>query len=758
MSADPQDSVQEAAPAYRVIGTRPIRQDGLDKVTGRAVFGADVRLPETLYGAVLRSPHAHARLLSIDTRQAEALPGVKAVVTAADLPAITLEGDWGDNLRYQSQNTLAADKVLYYGHAVAAVAAVSPHIASEALRSIQVVYDPLPAALDVRQAMREDAPILLDTLRTDSLGQRGNQPTNVASHARFERGDLEQGFAQAALVVEREFETATVHPGYIEPQNASAIYQSNGQVTIWCSTQAAFGIRDDVANVLQIPVGQICVIPTEIGGGFGGKNSAYLEPLAALLSKKSGGRPVKMAMNYSEVLAATGPTSASYIHVKVGVDRDGLITAAQATLVYAAGAYPGSPLWGGMPAIFGAYRVDNLRVDGYDVVVNRPRSGSLRAPGAANAVFASETVMDEICEKLGMDVLEFRRLNGVRQGDRRSDGVPLPRIGFHEALQAARQHPHYTAPLGGPHRGRGVACAYWGNHGGKSSATASVHADGSVSLLEGSVDVSGTRTSLAMQLAETLGIPLEAIHPRVADTNAVAYTEGSYGSRTTFATGWVVYELGQKLIALLSERAAILWETSPDQVQFAEGVFSHKGGEKRLAFKELAARLDETGSPLMASVSLAAGGAGPAFAVHLVDVEVDPETGKVQILRYTAVQDAGQAIHPGLVEGQIQGGVAQGIGWALHEGYVYDEAGRLLNANLLDYRLPTCLDVPAIEPVIVEMPNPRHPYGVRGVGEIPIIPPPAAIANAIARAVGVRLTQLPMSPGRVLAARLARDA
>jgi CO/xanthine dehydrogenase Mo-binding subunit len=738
--------------SYKVIGTRPVRHDGIDKVTGRAVFGADVRLPGMLFGAVLRSPHAHARILSIDTSQAEALPGVKTVVTAANLPAIETSTD---SLRYQRNNILAAQKVLYVGHAVAAVAATTPHIASEALDLIKVTYEPLQAVMDVRQAMQEDAPILLDELRTDELGRKGDHPTNIAVHSRIERGDVESGFAQATIIVEREFDTATVHPGYLEPQTATAQMNPDDQVTIWCSTQAPFSIRDEVASVLQIPVGKIRVIPMEIGGGFGGKNSAYLEPVSALLSKESGHHPVKITMSYNEVLAATGPTSASHIWVKVGINDAGRITAAQASLAYAAGAFPGSPLWGGMPAIFGPYRIDNLCVDGYDVLVNRPRAGTLRAPGATNAVFAGEVVIDEMCERLGMDPIEFRLLNGVRGGDRRLDSVPLPRIGFHETLEAARQHPHYTTPLEGPYRGRGVACAYWGNHGGKSSATASVNVDGSVSLLEGSADLSGTRTTLAMQLAETLGISVEDIHPRVADTDAVAYTEGSYGSRTTFATGWAVYELGQKLKTLLIERAAILWEVTPDQVAFANGVFSLAGSssdEKRLTFKELAARLDETGSPVMASVSVTPGGVGPAFATHIVDVEVDPETGKVNILRYTAVQDVGRAIHPGAVEGQIQGGVTQGIGWALHEGYYYDEEGHLLNANLLDYRLPTCLDVPMIEPVIVEVPNPGHPYGVRGVGEIPIVPPPAAIANAIYRAVGVRLSQLPMSPDRVLEA------
>ncbi len=747
---------EDGRPAYRVIGTRPIRHDGVDKVTGRALYGDDIRLPGMLYGAVLRSPHAHARIRSIDTSQAEALPGVKTVVTAADLPDLedkmAAVGETSVvSVRYQSNNVLARDKVLYHGHAVAAVAATSPHIAEEALALIRVEYEVLPPVLDVREAMREDAPILLADLRTDELGRKGDKPTNIARHLRHERGDPEKGFREAAVIVEREFFTATVHQGYIEPQNAVALYNADGQVTIWCSTQGAFGVRDQVSEILQIPVSRIRVIPTEIGGGFGGKNDVYLQPIAVLLSKKSGHRPVKLVMSHRDVLAATGPTAASYIRVKMGADRQGRITAAEAYLAYAAGAFPGSPVDAAMNVIFGPYRIENLRIDGYDVVVNRPKTSAYRAPGATNAAFACETVVDELSEKLGMDPLEFRLLNGAREGDRRADGVPYARIGYLETVRAAREHPHYTAPLGGPNRGRGVASGCWHNYGGTSSVSASVNADGTVSLVMGSVDIGGgTRTAIAMQLAETLGIPVEDVKPRMADTDSVGYTEGTYGSRTTFATGWAAYELGQSLKRQLIERAAQLWEVSPEQVTYADGVFSAPG--RRLTFKELAARLDETDGPVVASAAVHARREGPGFATHIVDVEVDPETGKVQILRYTAVQDVGTAIHPALVEGQIQGGVAQGIGWGLNEEYVYDEEGHLLNASFLDYRIPTCMDLPMIDTVLVEVPNPGHPYGVRGVGEVPIVPPPAAIANAIYRAVGVRLNVLPMSPSRILEA------
>jgi xanthine dehydrogenase molybdenum-binding subunit len=739
---------------YRVIGTRPIRHDGTDKVTGRARYGADVRMAGMLHGRVLRSPHAHARIRDIDTRAAEAYPGVTAVVTFADLPDIADKvaelGEGSVNLRYQSSNVMARDKVLYHGHAVAAVAADSPHVAEEALALIKVDYEVLPHVLDVQAAMQDDAPILLEELRTEEMGRKGTAPTNIASHLQYKRGDLEKGFQEAAVTVEREFDTATVHQGYIEPQTATALFNPDGQLTIWCSTQGAFGVRNQVSEILQIPVSRIKVIPMEIGGGFGGKLDVYLEPVAALLSKKSGHRPVKMVMSRSEVFAGTGPTAASHIRVKMGADENGHITAAQAYLAYAAGAFPGSPVGAGSGVILAPYRIPNLQIDGYDVVVNKPKTSAYRAPGGSNAAFASETVIDELAEKLGMDPLKFRALNGVQEGDRRADGPTYLRIGYLETLEAAEKHPHYSAPLQGAYRGRGVASGFWFNWGGRSSATASVNPDGTVSLVEGSTDIGGTRASIAMQLAETLGIAAEEVKPQVADTDSVGYNDVTGGSRTTFATGWAAYELGQRLGRDMIERVAELWEVSPDEIVYEDGVFSTDG--KRINFKELAARLNEEGIDVTASASVQTEGYGPGFATHIVDVEVDADTGKAEILRYTAVQDVGKAIHPSYVEGQLEGGVVQGIGWALNEEYFYDADGHLLNANFLDYRVPTALDVPMIDTLLVEVPNPGHPYGVRGVGEVPIVPPPAAIANAIYRAIGVRMHVLPMSPKSILEA------
>jgi len=736
---------------YAVIGTRPVRHDGADKVTGRALYGADYQAAGLLHGHILRSPHAHARILRIDTSKAMALAGVKAVVTAADFPQVPDRlvdlGEGNVPLSYVRGNLLALGKALYRGHAVAAVAAVSAHIAEEAAGLIEVEYEPLPSVLTAPDAMQEGAPLLHGGLKTKELGQATDRTSNVAEHLRFAMGDIDAGFAAADIVVEREFRTATVHQGYIEPHAATALWNSDGRVLVWCSTQGAFVVRDVTACVLDLPVSRVKVTPMEIGGGFGGKIPVYLEPVAALLSRKTG-RPVKMVMSRKDVFEATGPTPGSYIRVKMGVRSDGRIVAAQAYLAYEAGAYPGSMVVPGAMCIFAAYDIANIAIDGYDVVVNKPSTAAYRAPGATNAAFAAETVVDEIAEKLGNDPIEFRLRNAAKQGTRRADGPKYRRIGCIEVLETIKRHPHYNAPLEGPNRGRGVAVGFWFNIGFPSSCTISVNADGTVSLVEGSTDIGGTRTSIAMQAAEVLGIPAEDVNPSVADTDSIGYTAVTGGSRTTFATGWAAWEAAQDVMRQLKGRAAKLWEVDAGLVTEEAGVF--RSGDKALTFRELAARLAETGGPVVGRGAVNPKGVGGSFSGAISDVEVDPETGKVTILRFTSVQDVGKAIHPSYVEGQMQGGSVQGIGWALNEEYYMSPDGAMLNSSFLDYRMPTALDLPMIDTAIVEVPNPGHPFGVRGVGEANIVPPPAAIANAIYRAAGVRMRRLPMNPPAIM--------
>jgi CO/xanthine dehydrogenase Mo-binding subunit len=766
---------------FRIIGTRPIRHDGIDKVTGRAQYGADIRLPGMLHGKVLRSPHAHARIVRIDTSRAAALPGVKAIATGADLPDIApgyeQAGEMPISFRDLSDNILAKTKVLYTGHAVAAVAATSPHVAEEALASIDVEYEPLPPVMDVRTAMAPGAAILHPELRTRGPEAK-DEPTNVASVIEFARGDLAAGFAAADVIVEREFATATVHQGYIEPHNAVAKVDADGQATVWCSTQGAFDVRGLSARVLGMPLSKIRVVPAEIGGGFGGKTTIYLEPIAILLARKSG-RPVKLVMSRAEVLRATGPTSGSRLRVKMGATRDGRITAADCWLAYEAGGFPGSPVGPGAMSCLAPYDIDALRIEGYDVVVNRPKVSAYRAPGATNAAFAVETVIDELAVELGMDPLDFRLKNAAREGTAQPTGVKFKRIGLVELLEAAKAHPHWTAPLGDPgghpggaagngtgdgearakRRGRGFACGFWFNGGLQSSATLSLNPDGTASVVTGSPDIGGSRTACAMIAAEELGIPVDRVRPTVADTDSIGYTDVTGGSRVAMATGLAVYEAAQDVKRQLCERAARMWRIAPDEVRFENGAaVAANGDPKALPLHEIAARSGRTGGPLVGRATVQAhAAAGPAFAGLIVDVEVDVETGKVDVVRATVLQDAGRAVHPAYVEGQMQGGTAQGIGWALNEEYVYDEQGRLTNAGFLDYRMPVANDLPMIEPVILEVPNPSHPLGIRGVGEVSIVPPPGAIANAIHRAVGVRLRELPMSPPRVHAAIAARE-
>ena len=743
---------------FKVIGTRPIRHDGVDKVTGRAKYGADIDLPGMLHGKVLRSPHAHARIKSIDASAALALPGVKAVITSADLPdlpsGVVPMGELPMNPRHLSLNVMARDKALYDGHAVAAVAATNPHIAEEAAKLIKVDYEVLPHIQSVVDAMGDDAPILLSDLRTSGAEEQSDKETNVASQLRFARGDLDAGFAAADEVVEREFDTSMVHQGYIEPHNAVAQYNPDGRSTIWVSTQGAFTARDQTAMILDIPASSMKVVPAEIGGGFGGKISVYLEPLALVLSKKTG-KPVKMVMSRGDVLRATGPTSGSHIKVKMGANKDGKITAAQIWMAYEGGAFPGAPVGAGCMTVLAPYDLENLQIDGFDVLVNKPKTAAYRAPGSSNSSFAGETVIDELAEKLGFDPLEFRRINGAKEGTAQPAGPQFGKIGYLETLDAAQSSDHYKSPKpqsgNGKKRGRGVASGFWFNAGFQSSATVNINSDGTANVVTGSTDIGGTRASCAMIAAEVLGLKAEEVPPVVADTESIGHTDMTGGSRVTFATGTAVYEAAQDVVNQLKERAAKLWKVETKDVVFQDGVVSCPSDEKNEAMdlKELATKLPRTGGPVSGRAQVNPRGVGPAFATHVVDVEVDPETGKVDVLRYTATQDVGTAIHPSYVEGQIQGAVAQGVGWGLNEEYFYDENGTLRNAGFLDYRMPTCLDLPMIETILVEVPNPGHPVGVRGVGEVPIIPPPAALANAIHNALGVRMEELPMSPGKI---------
>ena len=757
---------------FDVVGTRPIRHDGNDKVTGRARYSADISLPRMLTGKILRSPHAHAVIKSVDTSAAAAHLGVHAVVTSADWPETSMklvdlaEGSI-HNLGFLSMNVLARGKALYKGHAIAAVAAVSAHVAEEATKLIKVEYEVLKPVLTAIEGMKPDAPILherLASVASPALRPGGllddnadSMRTNIANEFEFNLGDVEQGFKDADVIVEKTTTTQAVHQGYIEPQAGVAQWSEDGKLTIFSSSQGQFTVRDHTARFLGIAVGQVKAVPMEIGGGFGAKGITYVEPIAALLSQKSG-RPVKVQLSRTEVFEGTGPTSGTQISVKLGATKDGKLIAAEAELIYEAGAFPGSPVGAGIQCMMGQYDIPNGHLKAIDVVVNRPKSAAYRAPGAPASAFCMETAMDELAVKLGIDPLEFRLMNIASEGVRRVTGPMTPLVGYTETLQAVKDHQHYNTKLEGKKRGRGIATGWWANNSGPASAVLVVNSDGTVGLTEGSPDIGGSRAAMAMHVAEVLGLPVTDIKPQVGDTDSIGFTSNTGGSSVTFKTGWACYNAAQSVKQQMIERAAKIWEIPDADVEYKEAVLQHiSDPELKLNFKQIAARMVPTGGPIVASAGVNPPGPGPSIGVHLVDVEVDTETGKVEILRYTAAQDAGKAIHPAYVEGQIQGGAVQGIGWALNEAYIYNDDGALLNSSFLDYRMPTSLDLPMIDTIIVEVANPAHPYGVRGVGEVPIVPPMAAISNAIYDAIGIRMNDLPMSPDKILEALWAQE-
>ena len=749
--------------AFKWVGTRPVRPDGVPKVTGAAKFGADYYLPGMLYGRVLRSPHAHARIRSIDTSRAAALPGVKAVMTGADLPDHPFEYVGPERLAVNfwhiTRNIMAREKVMYEGHAVAAVAAISTVIANRALALIDVDYEVLPHVIDVEEAMAEDAPLLFEDMITRGVDPAPERPSNVSKRVGFEIGDLDAGFAEAEEIVEKHYRTAPIHQAYIEPQACLANWEGGGKAEVWSSSQGHFAVRNLTARLTGMTIGDVKVNPAEIGGGFGGKTIVYLEPVAVTLSKISG-HPVRMNMSREEVFKGTGPTSGSSMTVKVGFSRDGTITAAEAILKYQAGAFPGSPVTNGCMCAFAPYAIPNQRTVGYDVVSNRPKAAAYRAPGAPISAFAVESTLDIVAKTVGMDPLEFRLKNAAMPGTQMVYGPKLAHGGYVETVQALLDHPGYKAPLG-PNQGRGSASGFWFNGAGDSGAHVAVNADGTVTIATGSPDIGGTRASMAIMAAETLGIDYDRIQSSVVDTEAVPYCHVTGGSRVTYATGLAVIDACNQVIEDMRARAALIWDVDVDAVVWEDGhakpSSSNVGDFQPLSLKDIAAKFSATGGPIGATGTVNAGGQAPGFSTQFCDVEVDPETGRVTVLRFVAAQDAGRAIHPSYVEGQMQGGVVQGIGWALNEEYIYDEDGRLSNPGFLDYRVPVTSDVPMIEPVVVEVPNPNHPFGVKGVGEVSICPPMAAIANAVADAVGRRMRELPMSPPKVLEALDHRD-
>lgn len=735
---------------YTSVGKRIPRVDSPDKVTGAAVYSADIVLPHMLHARVLRSPHAHALIRRLDISRAQALNGVMAVITAADVPVYK---DKAEPVLAETPH-LAGTKVVYDGQPVAAVAAINPSIAREALGLVEVDYKEIHPLFDVQEAMKPDAPLIYPGLHAQHPGGEDPVPGNIPWRVEYTRGDVDRGFKEADLILENTFITRTVHQGYMEPMAAVASTDVNGKVTVWTQSQGIFQVRELLAEFLNLPLSHINVVPVEIGGAFGGKTYQLLSPLCALLSLKTG-RPVKMVMTREEVIRASRPAPASVITVKLGVTKQGLMTAASAFMIFDEGAFPERP-YALNAAVHGLghYKIPNLKIEAFDVLTNKVPSGSYRAPSAPQAAFAVESQVDLIARAMDMDPLQLRIINLAEEGDPMPDGTIFPRVGFKETMQKMAEHLAGKGKIEGENRGRGIACSYWRGGVGCSSAQVNLNADGTINLVLGSTDLTGSRTSLAQIVAEEFSIPFQRVSVVTGDTDTAPYSDLAVGSRTTYQMGMAVYRACQDAKIKLAGQAALRLNVEAVRLELDQGYFQVKENPDRcVSIAELARnsiKMKGEG-PIIGHGSVGTPPYAPMFAVHAADVQVDKETGKVKILSYAAAQDVGRAINPALVEGQIQGAVAQGIGWALTEQYVF-ESGKVQNTTLLDYKMPTALDVPFIDVLLVEIGSDAGPYGIRPVGEPPMIPALACIANAVHSAAGIRLRELPMSPEAVFRA------
>lgn len=750
------------ATAYTSVGKRTKRLDSPPKLTGGERFTGDLSLPGMVRARIVGSELAHARIASVKKEAALAVPGVVAVLTNADLPI------HADDNGIPVAELMAAEEALYVGHPIALVLAESDVAAQDAAELVEIEYEPLPVVSDIQEAIRDDAP-LVSHARSGAFeeeaamhnadaasagGHEENLPPNVSNAVNFTRGDVEQGFAEAAEVVELDLASHAVHQGYIEPQVALAAPDLFDRLTVYTSTQGAFHGRQKVADTLGLPLDAVKIVPMPVGGGFGGK-FVLIEPLVAAAARAVN-RPVLLQYTRTDDFLAGNPAPECSFRVRLGAKQDGTLTALDVNTVFDSGAASGSPL--GIAAILvgGYYRFPNLRITGYETKTHRPSSGSYRAPGAQQATFAIESAMSELADRLGLDPIELRLLNCATEGDLRPNGGAWPRIGLRECLEALRDHPAWQQRRQAKAKGHGIGVAVGGWPGGiePASAACRLDADGKLTVMLGSVDLNGTNTTFAQIAAESLGTSADDVRVVTADTDAAPFAGGTGGSKITYTVGPAVKKAVDDAVEQIKNIAAQHLEAAVEDLELVDGGVRVKGvPNSSMTLKEIAGlSLSMSGgfSPVQGRGGSGITQSAPGFAVHLAEVSVDHDTGEVTIHRYVAVQDVGFAINPAAVEGQIQGGVAQGIGWALYEGMPYDEDGQPRASSLMDYALPKADMVPPIETVLVEVASDAGPYGAKGVGEPPAIPGAAAIANAIKDATGARMTVLPIRAADVL--------
>ena len=743
----------------RVVGKRLPRFDAPGKVTGTAVYAADFALPGMLFGRIVRSTEPHARIVRVDVARARALPGVRAVITAADIP----DARYGGALK--DETVFAQAKVRYVGQPVAAVAATTAEAAEAAAAAVEIVYEKLPPVFDLDAALAPGAPLVHEEWQSYAGIPILHRDGNVCHRARIVVGDVERGFAEADRMFEHRFRTAVVHQGYTEPRAAVAQWDSSGTVSVWSNTQLPFEVQSTLADILEIAPSKVRVAVPGVGGGFGGKLRVGVEHVAALLAKKAR-RPVKVMTTSEEELTAAYPRQGTVIELKTGVTKGGRITAKEGRIWFDTGAFAGSGPGVASVAtlvLAGPYKIPNVHLEGYAVYTNKTNCGSFRAPSGPQANFAVESQMDIIADALGIDPLELRLRNIVREGDEGPTGQVLQGVGLEECLRRAAAAIGWSERRPAKWRGKGLACGWWTTTGGSSGVYVKINPDGTVALNTGAAEIgTAALTGAAQVLAEELTVDLAEINVVSADTFSTPFDFGAQGSRTAFAVGnacrAAVADLRSQILALAATQLGVPIDACAlvDKHVVADG--------KRLSLGELARISQQTGGGLIAHGTFIAPPTAydakrveghvypafhsPSFHCHAVDLSIDPGTGEVTVHKYVVAQDVGFAMNPTYIEGQIEGGVAQGLGQALSEEIVY-EAGRVLNPNLTDYKMPTALDMPRVESILVQHPSLAGPYGAKGVGEPPNIEPPAAIANAVAAASGLRVTSLPITAEKI---------
>ncbi|MBA2394611.1 MAG: xanthine dehydrogenase family protein molybdopterin-binding subunit [Ktedonobacteraceae bacterium] len=760
--------------AQTVVGQPTRRQDAPDKLTGRARFVGDLPFPGLLHARLVLSPYGHARIRSIDTSAAKNIPGVVAVYTAGTLKLAHA------NSSSRQQSPLAQEEVYWCGHPVAVVLGESEEAAQDGVFAVEVDYDLLPVVIDPVAAFKLESPLARSRNKDEvseiagggahaAVSEENDEEEaaealsqNVSDKAHIHTGDIEAGFSAADVIVERTYGTRPVHQSYLETQSITVVPSPSGHhLTVWPSTQTLFGVRADIAQAVNLPPRQVRVESAPIGGAFGGKFGLH-EPLAAALAMQIR-RPVRLVYTRQEDLLAGNPAPQTVVTIKMGAKRDGTLVALQAHGLFDTGAYPGASAGLGCYILISTYRCPNMDVRGYEVLTNKVGVGAYRAPDAPQMTFALESTVDELCHQLGMDGVTFRAMNAHREGDPTdAHGGTLPHIGILECLEQVKQHPLWKeratqkeSPAEHPSWKIGVGLSVGGWPGGTEPAAAAcrLEADGTVTVVIGTVDLTGSDTSLALIAAQTMGLSSDVVNVAHDNTDTMPYSGGTGGSKTTYSMGPAVIAAAQDARNQLLAVAGELLEAAAEDLEIENGKVIVKGVPgKSIELAQVAAstmRFAGQYEPVYGRGRAAVSKNSPMFSAHLARVAVDTETGEVHVLDYIAVQDVGRAINPAEVEGQIQGGVTQGIGWALFEGFEYDENGQLLTSTLMDYALPHSEDVPNIASIMLEIPSALGPFGAKGVGEPPVVPVAGAIANAIYDAVGARVTQLPMTPERV---------